>query len=186
MFSFGLYVRVGKRLAGVCTFVMPPSAPLVEIALGGFYKKYILELNRLVVADELPRNGLSYFVSRCLKYLPRPLCIISFADPNQGHCGYIYQATNWIYTGTGAATPNYYLEDGRQIHSKWVKQYKDRGHEITQVAQLAKHRYVIFVGSRAEQKDMANKLKWPAVPYPKGENMRYDASYEPKTQKLLF
>lgn len=186
MFAFGLYVFDRNQLVGVCTLGSPPSAPLVEIMMGGFYKEKILELNRLVVAEGLPRNILSYFVSQCLRYLPRPRCIVSFADPNQGHSGYIYQATNWIYTGTGAATPNYYLEDGRQIHSKWVKKYKDRGHEIRQIVQLPKHRYIFFVGSRTEQKNMAIKLKWPALPYPKGDNKRYDSSYEPEIQTLLF
>ena len=38
-------------------------------------------------------------VSKCLKLLPRPMIIVSYSDTRQGHNGYIYQATNWIYTG---------------------------------------------------------------------------------------
>ena len=33
---------------------------------------------------------------------------------------------------------------------------------------------------------MLNSLNYEIQPYPKGENKRYDASYKPSTQGLLF
>ena len=183
-YAFGLYSN--KLLNGVCTFGLPPSAPLVQNVLGGFYLKNIIELNRLITPDNLEKNVLSYFISQCFKYLPKPICVISFADPNSGHQGYIYQATNWIYTGVGSATPNCYLENGKQIHSKWVKKYKDEGHKITKIEQDPKHRYVMFLGSKTEKKDMKSKLKYKISNYPKGDNTNYDASYEPDLQPILF
>ena len=165
---------------------MPPSAPLVDNVLQGLYRDRIVELNRLVVNEGLGRNILSYFVSQSLKLLPEPMCIISFADPNNGHHGYIYQATNWIYTGVGSETPNFYLESGKQIHSKWVKKYKDEGHKIDSVYQEAKHRYIYFIGDKTVKKEMLDNLKYKIQPYPKGDNKRYDASYQPEVQQTLF
>jgi len=94
-FCFGLY---SDKLEGVCSLGKPASPNLCESICGNEYKELVYELNRLVVNDGLPRNTLSYFVSQTLKLLPE-LIIVSFADAHQGHHGYIYQATNWIYTG---------------------------------------------------------------------------------------
>ena len=74
--------------------------------------------------NDLDKNCLSYFVSQCLKLLPQPMAVISYADPNVYHTGYIYQATNWYYTGTSTPKKRYHFEDGstfdirRGIHTK--------------------------------------------------------------------
>ena len=39
--------------------------------------------------------------------------LISFADPQQGHFGVIYQAAGWLYTGRSAPDYQYYL------HGRW-------------------------------------------------------------------
>jgi len=184
VYSFGIYRN--KILNGVCTFGIPPSAPLVEHVLNGLYKSDILELNRLVVDDNHDKNMLSFFVSKAMKMLRKPKCIISFADPNNGHHGYIYQATNWIYTGVGSNTPNFFLENGDQIHSKWVKKYKDDGFKIRSIEQKPKHRYIYFIGDKRTVKKMSRNLKYKRLPYPKGDNKRYDASYSPDVQGVLF
>jgi hypothetical protein len=46
--------------------------------------------------------------------------IISFADPNHGHIGSIYQAMNWIYTGTSTPNMEYYDRAGKRWHSRQV------------------------------------------------------------------
>ena len=43
----------------------------------------------------------------------------------------------------------------------------------------------MFLGSKKEKKEMAKKLHFGIFPYPKGDNQRYDASYEPTTQGVL-
>jgi hypothetical protein len=49
-----------------------------------------------------------------------------------------------------------------------------------------KHRYFYFKGNKYEIKQMHKELKFEVEPYPKGENIRYDASYEPSIQIKLF
>ena len=95
-YAFGLYVN--NILIGVCTFGKPASPSLCDSTCGKENSKYVYELNRLCVNDNLEKNVLSFFVSNCLKMLPK-LIIVSYADTAQNHHGYIYQATNWFYTG---------------------------------------------------------------------------------------
>ena len=49
-----------------------------------------------------------------------------------------------------------------------------------------KHRYILFLGSKAQRKKMLNNLKYKIEPYPKGKNKNYNASYEPKVQLNMF
>jgi hypothetical protein len=49
-----------------------------------------------------------------------------------------------------------------------------------------KHRYFYFLGDKKQVKDMMSKIKYPKMPYPKGDNKRYDASYAPTIQTQLF
>lgn len=114
IYSFGLYE--GKYLIGVCTFGKPPSSNLAESICGKDYADIVLELNRLVVNDNLEKNVLSYFVSSCIKMLPKPSIVVSFSDANMGHHGYIYQSCNFIYTGKSNNTKQYLDKDGNEFH----------------------------------------------------------------------
>ena len=46
--------------------------------------------------------------------------------------------------------------------------------------------YVIFTGTKKEKKILKKALNYKIQPYPKGDNKRYDASYEPKVQLNMF
>lgn len=94
-FAYGLYK--GPKLVGVVTFGTPPSRHL-QMSACPSDPALVLELNRLWVHDDLPRNTESWFVSRALKLLP-PRIIVSYADPKFGHLGYIYRALNFNYAG---------------------------------------------------------------------------------------
>tara|TARA_R100000329_G_scaffold17595_1_gene17693 strand:+ start:1289 stop:2239 length:951 start_codon:yes stop_codon:yes gene_type:complete len=94
---FGLFIN--KDLEGICSFGQSPSPSLSKSICGEDFVQDVLELNRLFTNDNLPKNILSFFVSQCIKKLSKPKIIVSFADANMNHSGYIYQATNFIYTG---------------------------------------------------------------------------------------
>lgn len=180
-FSFGLY---DEGLVGVCTFGIPASR------FEDLQQPY--ELNRLCVNDGLPKNALSFFVSQCLKLFPKNNVIVSYADPNNGHHGYIYQATNWLYTGLSVAHDNWYI-NGQLLHEKTifnqygtnsVDQLRKMGLDVRSEKTLPKYRYFYLVGDKKFKKSI--KLKYPILPYPKGENKRYDSSHKPTTQETLF
>ena len=70
--------------------------------------------------EGLERNVLSFFVSSCLQMLPKPMVIVSFADTSMCHHGYIYQATNWIYTGLSAPFKDAMVRGMENMHHSAV------------------------------------------------------------------
>ena len=193
-YAFGLYDK-NNDLQGVCTFGTP--ARMLNSGYGCFGSDLPIdtyELNRLVVNDNLPVNCLSYFVSKCLKYIDKPSCIVSYADGNHGHHGYIYQATNWIYTGITSMEKIYTdKKTGAIIHPRTVVSLFGSREETSLPKHIevskevsGKHRYFKFLGDRRQVKAMHDCFKYLVLPYPKGDNTRYDASYQPDVQQTLF
>jgi len=169
-------------IVGVCSFGVPPN--YVEMRAWEPYE--LLELNRLVTNDNLERNATSYFVSKCLSMLPKPKVIISYADLQKGHHGYIYQATNWIYTGIGGiGNKIYIMKDGSERHQRHENKIDPELIDKIETT-TGKARYYYFVADKRTKRKLNAKLRYKKLPYPKGDNKKYDASYSPSVQKSLF
>jgi hypothetical protein len=199
-YAFGLYKR--SILIGVCSFGRPMSPALTKGAFNGLYQETFLELNRLVINEGEKKNTLSFFVAQSLKFLPKPHVVVSYADTSMGHHGYIYQATNWIYTGLSAKRPDYKIK-GLNLHSASITDSlgrTDKKEGIKQVTLLRekygddfymedrarKHRYFYLLGDKKQRREMKSNLAYKIEPYPKGENKRYNASHEITPQGVLF
>ena len=182
-YAFGLYED--KTLIGICTFGSPPSNALCIGVCGENNRDKVVELNRLCLNDHNVKNLTSYFLSNCLKLLPNNKIIVSYADTSQNHHGYIYQATNWYYTGLSAKRTERYDINNPQKHSKTVTESMDY-YSLAVRDRPQKHRYVIFTGTKKEKKILKKSLNYKILPYPKGDNKRYDANYKPKTQLTIF
>lgn len=176
-FAFGLYQS--EVLKGVLTIGKPASPSLCDGICGKEYSLYVYELNRLCVEDNLEKNTLSYFVANSLKLIKQNLIIVSYADSLWNHNGYIYQATNWIYTGATKERTDIGFEDG--THSRHYD--KNTDYSIRKF-RSSKHRYVYFIGNL--KKEFKKNLKYKIENYPKGENKKYDSSYKPEVQLNLF
>lgn len=122
MYSFGLFIE--GKLSGVITFGMPPSSTLCSSICGSELKKNVLELNRLITLDNLPKNSLSKFVSKSINMIGKDVIIVSFADANQNHNGYIYQATNFIYTGVSSNRSKLVDKFGKEFHFRNIGHYQ--------------------------------------------------------------
>lgn len=77
-------------------------------ALGNPYELDMTECVELVrIAMREHKTPVTQIVAETLKKLkssnPRLRLVVSFADPEQGHHGGIYQAGNWIYNGTSSS-----------------------------------------------------------------------------------
>lgn len=121
-FSFGLFI--GNTLEGIITYGIPPSMYLASSICGEQYKDDVLELNRLVINSNVPKNSASFLVANSMNLLPKKKWIIvSFADSNIGHIGYVYQATNFIYTGLSSESEGYIDEKSNEFH------FRKLGHE---------------------------------------------------------
>ena len=144
-----------------------------------------MELNRLCLHDHKIKNLTSYFLSNCLKLIPKNKIIVSYADTSKNHHGYIYQATNFIYTGLSAKRTERYDINNPQKHSKTATESMNY-YDLAVRDRPQKHRYVIFTGTRKQKKILKKALNYKIMPYPKGNNKNYDASYKPNTQLTIL
>jgi hypothetical protein len=156
-FAFGLFTSNG--LVGVVVFGTPASRHL-QISACKTDPQNVVELNRLWVSDTMPRNTESWFVSRALKSLPA-LIVVSYADTQQGHFGYIYRALGFNYAGwtdMERKTPRYdYVVPGKHSRDAFRTGYSHR------VQRLPKVRYWIVTGNKRERKALMRKCTWPIL-----------------------
>ena len=96
-YVYGLYDN--DELIGICSFGSPASPSLCKGIAGEHNKSKVIELNRLVLKYNR-KNEASYLVGQSLKLLPKPKIVVSYADTAQNHTGIVYQATNFLFTGT--------------------------------------------------------------------------------------
>lgn len=144
------------------------------------------ELKRLWVADELGKNTESWVIGQCLKYIKQNhseiKCLISYADPDAGHIGTIYQATNWLYQDIERrkGTSGYIVSfDGgtkwqhsRTLFNKYgtfnynkLVEVLPRPFKIKELS--VKERYIYPLGSKVEKKNLIKSLNYPIIEYPK-------------------
>ena len=190
MHAFGLYVD--NTLKGVVTYGIPASPALCMGICGKEYSDKVLELNRLCLLEN-NKNESSFLVSNSIKLLPKPTIVVSYADTSQGHVGYVYQATNFVYTGLSAQRVDWTIKGMEHKHSKTIsdgmtlESIKEKyGDDFYYTERSRKHRYIFFHGSKKDKKTMMAKLLYKVEPYPKGDSNRYDAGTRVATQQLLF
>jgi hypothetical protein len=114
------------------------------------------------------------------KACPGIKLVISFADPEQGHVGAIYQAGNWIYAGMTTAADEYVVNGvrmhGRALRStrsthklggvkasnvmEWAGKVLDPN--IRKIPGSSKHRYLMPLDP-----ELQSKLDRIRLPYPK-------------------
>lgn len=193
-YAYGVYR--GTELIGVVTYGTPVSSPLRAGICGPEWKDRVIELNRLCCENTV--NVASFLVGRSLSMLPKPSIVVSFADTEQGHIGYVYQATNFIYTGLTAKRTDWKIRGREHLHGATVadmsRGQKDRaafmrdkfGDDFYLKDRPRKHRYIFFCGSKKERKEMVKCLRYSIEAYPKGESKRYDAEAIVPRQDVLF
>lgn len=156
--AFGLYAH--GAVVGVVTFGTPASRQL-QISACRSAPALVLELNRLWVHDDMPRNSESWFVSRALRLLPAAI-VVSYADTAQGHVGYIYRALSFRYAGwtdMERKTPRYdYIPHGgghtrEAFRSGWSHR----------VVRQPKVKYWTVTGSHGDKRRLQRLCTWPTL-----------------------
>ena len=165
-------------MCGIVTYGTPPSSTLKKGIAGEGYKSDILELNRLCLRNNI-KNEASTLVGRSLRALPKSKIIVSFADIDQGHSGYVYQATNFIYCGLSAKRTDWKVKGRENLHGQTIadefRGVKNRaqamrdkyGDDFYLAPRSRKHRYIFIVGSKSYKKKVIKDLKYLILPYPK-------------------
>jgi len=172
-YAFGLFYE--GKLSGVITYGSPASPFLAMGVCGVDWRSAVVELNRLVILES-GQNFASFLIGKSLQMLPRPSIVVSYADVGMGHVGYVYQATNFIYTGATKPRTDIFSKSGHARHHS--------GDRAIRQNRTAKHRYIFFVGDKRERRKMRLALNYPEMEYPKGDIRRYkvDATVIPYRQ----
>ena len=198
-YAFGLYEDT--QLVGVVTYGVPASSSLRSGICGEEHVGKVIELNRLCCDNK--KNYASTLVGRSLQMLPKPSIVVSYADTEQGHVGYVYQATNFIYTGLSAKRTDWKLKGMEHLHGQTIADMSklaaggERGSRAKFMRNKfgddfyledrpRKHRYIFFTGNKYQKKLMLESLNYSVEPYPKGDSSTYDAGGDVATQGLLF
>ncbi len=169
-------VKVGVwengRFIGVVIFSRGASSNLLKPY--GLKRNEGCELTRVALTSH--KTPVSRIIKIAIKFLkknsPSLRLIVSFADPQYGHHGGIYQAGNWIYAGTTAAGKEYWHK-GKRLHSRQVS---EKGWNIQQGVRrktvkpsqcvikntAPKHRYLMPL-----DKKLKMQLERLSKPYPK-------------------
>lgn len=159
----------------------------------------VYELTRLWVED-IPncKNIESYVIGQAFTWLrnnhPHIKVLLSYADNEAGHCGIIYQSTNWLYQGNSqlALMPNYSVSltgadtgykwiHSRTVMSKWGSHNVDHlkkviGHTFFRKKEANKHRYIYILSTGKDRKKILKNLKHKTYPYPK--STKFDEQIE--------
>lgn len=180
IFWAGFALVIDNKIEGVVVYGQP-SPPIQKYSFKDRdFRLY--ELSRLVIQTDR-KNAASFLIGNSLKMLEQPCAVVSYADSNYNHCGFVYQATNWIYTRATKSHDHTYLVDGKRIHpmtirdifkvtnlKEWAKE-----NNVKTEAPKEKHRYFFVCGNKKQKKEMIKKLKYEIIDkYPKIEPNRYD------------
>ena len=179
---FRLGVWEEGRFVGALVFG-DGAAPLMAQSFG-VRAEECLELVRVALDSHVtPVSRINATAIRMLrKQVPSLRVIVSFADPQHGHHGGIYQAGNWIYLGVSNSMSGRWLRvNGRVRHPKsiyaiygtrsvaWLRANVDP--EARRVDLPAKHKYALPLDAA-----MRRQLEAIAKPYPKrAESIAGDA-----------
>jgi hypothetical protein len=141
------------------------GAELVRVAL----RSHKTPVTRIVAI------ALRFLVQKC----PGLRLVVSFADPEQGHVGGIYQGGGWIYTGRSQSADEY-IVNGKRIHGRslralrasdrraphaknaeeWARLVLDPN--TKKISGSSKHRYLMPL-----DEGMRRRVSQIAKPYPK-------------------
>lgn len=161
-------VKIGAwedgKFIGIVIFGMGASAQLhKQFGVSNFE---VCDLVRVAMIDG-HKTACSKIIAIALKFLkksnPKLRVCVSFADPNQGHHGGIYQAGNWIYTGKSSPTDEYFYNgDWRHVTDVYKRLPSEMIRKLPKRKKPGKYRYVMPFDT-----EMREKILPLAKPYPK-------------------
>lgn len=159
----------GEYFIGVVIF-STGAAPQSHMPYG-LCRDQVCELTRVALrGHNVPVTRiLSIAMKFIKKQSPGIRLLISYADPEQGHHGGIYQGGGWLYTGRTSLCEHFEIcSTGARVHSKTLKtgrpgyatQLKQSGHIVS--VKTWKHKYLMPL-----DKELRKQIEHLAKPYPK-------------------
>lgn len=193
-YYYGGYVD--NKLVGIITFgwgTQPVNT--IQKIFPSLSSKDYLEIGRLCLLDEMPKNSESKFMAEVFKLLrvakPDLKVIFSWSDGIMGKPGYVYQASNFLYAGK-IKTDVYITKEGFLIHPRSAKDLLKinafvrnvpKLHwltndflQINQITRLKGYqfRYVMFMTGHKETKNLIKESKCLLnKDYPKHDDIKF-------------
>lgn len=155
--------------------------------------KDYLEIGRMCMTEDMPRNSESQMLSQLVKYIkrnyPEVKILFTWADGMLGKVGYVYQASNFIYAGYSGG--EMYMKDGVKIHVRQMKSFlipkglKDERITVRPTLKQMKelniqhfkgkqYRYLMFLCNKQEKKRLMNEcLLDLTLPRPKDNDLSW-------------
>ena len=122
---FGLFRQ--DSLVGCITFgwgVRPLDT--IKKLFPSLISKDYLEIGKLCLLDEMPKNSESRFIAAAMKFLhrirPDLKLVFTWADAIWGKPGYIYQAANFLFGGE-IESEAYRSREGLRMHPRQLNKY---------------------------------------------------------------
>ena len=162
---------------------------MISLVKGTKWNEFI-ELNRMALADWLPRNGESRAIGYCMRFLrkqyPHLKWVVSFSDGTQCGDGIIYRASGFVLTGVkknnqiwvaprGQKFSRMSLTDGRS------KKEQSKALSIASRTTLTKGKHVILGNGGASMSKFVES-GWKPLP---GFQLRYLYFIDPKQRENL-
>jgi hypothetical protein len=168
---FGVFA--GKRCGGAISFGVSTDKRKMAPLVAGTRINEFVELNRLALADWLPKNSESRALGVALRFLrknyPHLKWVVSFADATQCGDGTIYRASGFVLTAIKKNASLLRMPDGAIVSTKTLNDHlSPEGRRMTKVAreQGAKPlagfqlRYVYFLQPKCRR-----LLTVPEIPF---------------------
>lgn len=192
-YSFGVFYD--SKLIGTIIFATPVGRRVVKSISPLLENGEVLEITRVFIFDGYGCNIESFSISQCIKWIKKNdtniKVIITYADPEQGHTGIIYQSLNFLYQGNKMMLVKgwWFNFDG---DSKWyhprtvvgmygslkkkvLLSHHPNGYNIKELKN--KHRYILFICNKKLKYKYMSTLKHNILPYPNIENLIMSRTY---------
>lgn len=163
----------GMTLYGVVAYNLP-TMTLCESIFGKEHWSHVWHMSRLALAEIAPHNSESRLIGGSLRAIqqeyPHVWAVLTYAAQDAGHIGYVYQATNAIYTGTGGQA-YYYIDTNGNMRPTYDGRFisptdaESRGWTVHK--SKPKHRYIYILGNKSERRERRELLRLDEYPYPK-------------------
>lgn len=177
-YRFGMYCD--GTLLGIAIFSIPSNQYGVTSVFSDVTQHIGIELSRVYTVDDTPKNFESDCLAQVFRYLKTNspyLVVISYADPNFGHVGYLYQALNGIYLGKTSSEVRYISPEGALITRRGLgrsigdTEAKHRERLLSvgykKVNMIGKHKYLFYICNKRDRRDLESKRKSASISYPK-------------------
>ena len=166
----------------------------------GLESKHYWEIGKMCMTDEMPTNSESQMIKKAVRWIkdncPDVLFLYTMADGIMGKCGYVYQASNFLYGGTFYT--QVYEINGEKVHPRATRKLceenakfsgKERVFWLTSDFMQEKgikkiegymFRYIFPLNKKAKKLLKKSNMEWTRT-YPKDHDLKwFDKTSKPK------